>query len=75
MLCCIERFCLIYWTGENSVTSVPREKVIEGEIEVGGECKVKQGRKMYTGKIVAIGKHSVNYTVVSGSRPQQVSLA
>ena len=61
MPCSAERFCLIYWTGENSVTLVPREKVMEAEIEVGSECKVKQGRKVYTGKIAAIGKHSVEY--------------
>ena len=41
------------------MTLLPREKVMEAEIEVGSECKVKQGRKMYTGKIAAIGKHSV----------------
>ena len=32
---------------------------MEAEIEVGNECKVKQGRKMYPGKIAAISKHSV----------------
>ena len=47
------------------MTLVPREKVMEAEIEVGSECKVKQGRKVYTGKIAAIGKHSVEYTQLS----------
>ena len=47
------------------MTLVPREKVMEAEIEVGSECKVKQGRKVYTGKIAAIGKYSVEYTQLS----------
>ena len=60
MPCSTERFCLIYWTGEKSVSLVPREKVIEMEIEVGGRCKVKQGRReMSTGKIATISKHTV----------------
>ena len=47
------------------MTLVPREKVMEVEIEVGSECKVKQGRKVYTGKIAAIGKHNVEYRQLS----------
>lgn len=37
---------------------------METEIEVGGECKVKQGRReTSTGKIATISKHTVSYTV------------
>ena len=32
---------------------------MEAEIEVGGACRVKQGRKLYNGKIAAIGKRIV----------------
>ena len=73
MPCSTERFCLIYWTEENSVTSVPRDKVMEAEIEVGGACRVKQGRKMYNGKIAAIGKRIVGqakYILMSAPSPQ-----
>ena len=32
---------------------------MEADIEVGGACRVKQGRKMYNGNIATIGKHIV----------------
>ena len=46
---------------------------MEAEIEVGGVCRVKQGRKMYNGKIAAIGKHIVGqakYILMSAPSPQ-----
>ena len=46
---------------------------MEAEIEVGGACRVKQGRKLYDGNIAAIGKHIVGqakYILMSAPPPQ-----
>ena len=52
----IVKYYLIYWPDEDSVSAVPGVEVKE-EVAVGGEYRLKNGRKdFYVGKVAAIGK-------------------
>ena len=50
-----DKFCLVVWPEENSVSVICLERVVEGN-KVGDQCRVKVQRKIHEGKILAIGK-------------------
>ena len=54
------QWLLIHWENENSVTMVredaiapPKDQLVEG-----GQCQVKEKKKIHEGKILAIGKRT-----------------
>ena len=50
------RYCLLYWPEENCYSEVLESKLIEPkEATIGVVAKVKQGGKIYSGNIVAVG--------------------
>ena len=51
----IDKFCLVLWPEENSVSVLCLERVVEGS-KVGDRYRVKIQRKIHEGKILAIGK-------------------
>ena len=51
----LARFALIFWEEEDSARVV-KEKDILGDLVVGESSDVKIGKKVYKGKVSAIGK-------------------
>lgn len=52
----IEKYCLVEWVEEEGSVSVLPETCVHGEAEVGCVCQVRYVRKVYPGKILAIGE-------------------
>ena len=55
-----DKFCLVLWPEENSVSVLCLERVVQGS-EVGDRCRVKVQKKIHEGKILAIGKLNLYY--------------
>ena len=52
-------FFLIYWPGEDSVTTVAAKNILEpsnNDLGVGDYCKVKYKQSVYEGQVAAVGK-------------------
>ena len=54
----IARWFLIYWPAEDALSVVKEDNVVSRKegLTKGQWCKIKEGRKVYDGKIVEIGK-------------------
>ena len=55
----VDSHALVYWPEEDCASIVNRAKIVEGEEKEGWECKVRIGRRTYTGVIVWIGKPTI----------------
>lgn len=56
---CLERFYLVLWPDEDTVSVHPEAEVMEPALEqcvVGSCCSIQFGRSKYKGKIACIGK-------------------
>ena len=52
----VERYCLVFWPEERCYSEMLESKLVEPkEATVGVVAKVKQGGKLYSGTIVAVG--------------------
>ena len=54
-----EEFFLVYWQDEEGVSVVPRKVIVTAEpndLDVGSDCKVHLGKKVYAGKVATVGK-------------------
>lgn len=52
-------YCLVYWSQEESVTTVSHNDIVQpvdGEIREGVKCAVRCGRKLHEGVVAATGK-------------------
>ena len=53
----LERFYLVFWPDESTYSMLPESKIVgEKESSAGQIVKVKEGQKIYSGKVVAVGK-------------------
>ena len=53
-----EMYYLVFWPDEESVSAVHKNSIASQPVEAletGMECQVKQGTKVYSGKIAATG--------------------
>lgn len=54
----VEVFYLIFFTIDESVAVVRGKSLIEQKLNVGNDCHVKEGKKVYDGRVIARGKHN-----------------
>ena len=45
----------MYWPGEDSVSVVPRSKLLTGDME-GSKYTIKMGKSVHEGEIIGVGK-------------------
>ena len=52
-----ERYFLVFWPDEDAVTALSASKIVAPPLpEVGDLCRVKMGKRVYSGEAVAVGK-------------------
>ena len=53
----IECYYLVFWPDESTYSMLPESKIVgEKEPSAGKMVKVKEGQKLYSGKVVAVGE-------------------
>lgn len=56
-----DKYCMVLWDGEDTVSIVHVEQVLSSKTNVGEQCSVKAGRHTYKGKILAVGQYVFMY--------------
>ena len=59
LLSLLERFYLLWWENENTVSTHAKHEIVEWRDEsriAGSLCAMKFGKRIYTGKIASVGR-------------------